>query len=293
MDDDDDEVREHSQPSYYFPPASAPDNHSFWPPPRHDSAYLNDDHDSILSEFGWCLRSEFDPIGGCRSPSSSGLFSLPVGGGETATATTTTTTSNQSEGSSKHQPEEGEKGEDLPSPEMTNKGVKKVQKRIRQQRVAFLTKSEIENLEDGYRWRKYGQKVVKNSPFPRSYYRCTNSRCTVKKRVERSSEDPSVVITTYEGQHCHHSAGFPRGGLLISHDTASSAVLSSRNLMVSSPTVASQSSQVCRQYPTDSTSSKSQIGQWPSSRAGRPSSDTADDEGSFGDGMVPPDTRHG
>ncbi|CAN0896443.1 Probable WRKY transcription factor 57 [Linum grandiflorum] len=74
-----------------------------------------------------------------------------------------------------------------------------------------MTKSEIDHLEDGYRWRKYGQKAVKNSPFPRSYYRCTNSKCTVKKRVERSSEDPTTVITTYEGQHCHHTVGFPRG----------------------------------------------------------------------------------
>lgn len=30
-----------------------------------------------------------------------------------------------------------------------------------------MTKSEIDHLEDGYRWRKYGQKAVKNSPFPR------------------------------------------------------------------------------------------------------------------------------
>ncbi|KAE8673265.1 purple acid phosphatase family protein [Hibiscus syriacus] len=104
-------------------------------------------------------------------------------------------------------------------PEIPSKVRKKGQKQARQPRFAFVTKSEVDHLEDGYRWRKYGQKAVKNSPFPRSYYRCTNSKCTVKKRVERSSEDPTVVITTYEGQHCHHSAGFPRGGL-ISHEVA-------------------------------------------------------------------------
>jgi len=48
-----------------------------------------------------------------------------------------------------------------------NKDTKKGQKRARQSRVAFMTRSEIDNLEDGYRWRKYGQKAVKNSPFPR------------------------------------------------------------------------------------------------------------------------------
>ena len=30
-----------------------------------------------------------------------------------------------------------------------------------------MTKSEVDHLEDGYRWRKYGQKAVKNSPYPR------------------------------------------------------------------------------------------------------------------------------
>jgi len=45
---------------------------------------------------------------------------------------------------------------------------KKVQKkREREPRFAFMTKSEVDHLEDGYRWRKYGQKAVKNSPFPR------------------------------------------------------------------------------------------------------------------------------
>lgn len=41
------------------------------------------------------------------------------------------------------------------------------QKRQREPRFAFMTKSEVDHLEDGYRWRKYGQKAVKDSPFPR------------------------------------------------------------------------------------------------------------------------------
>ncbi|WJX76383.1 WRKY transcription factor [Trifolium repens] len=57
--------------------------------------------------------------------------------------------------------------------------------------------------DDGYRWRKYGQKSIKNSPNPRSYYRCTNPRFGAKKQVERSIEDPDTLIITYEGLHLH------------------------------------------------------------------------------------------
>lgn len=79
------------------------------------------------------------------------------------------------------------------------------QKKQREPRFAFMTKSEVDFLEDGYRWRKYGQKAVKNSPFPRNYYRCTSATCNVKKRVERCFSDPSIVVTTYEGKHTHPS----------------------------------------------------------------------------------------
>lgn len=35
----------------------------------------------------------------------------------------------------------------------------------------------------------------------------------MKKRVERSSDDPSIVVTTYEGQHTHPSPITPRGSM--------------------------------------------------------------------------------
>ncbi|KAJ9546387.1 hypothetical protein OSB04_018930 [Centaurea solstitialis] len=91
------------------------------------------------------------------------------------------------------------------------KAKKKNTKKEREPRFAFMTKTEVDHLDDGYRWRKYGQKAVKNSPFPRSYYRCTSASCGVKKRVERSSEDPSTVVTTYEGTHKHPCPITPRG----------------------------------------------------------------------------------
>ncbi|WOK95728.1 WRKY23 - superfamily of TFs having WRKY and zinc finger domains [Canna indica] len=76
---------------------------------------------------------------------------------------------------------------------------------ISKPRFAFRTKSESDLLDDGYRWRKYGQKAVKNSAFPRSYYRCTHHTCDVKKQVQRLSKDndSSIVLTTYQGIHNH------------------------------------------------------------------------------------------
>ncbi|KAK4353229.1 hypothetical protein RND71_028747 [Anisodus tanguticus] len=91
------------------------------------------------------------------------------------------------------------------------KPIKKNQKREREPRFAFMTKSDIDHLDDGFRWRKYGQKKVKSSPFPRSYYRCTTASCGLKKRVERSIQDPSIVVTTYEGTHTHPCPATPRG----------------------------------------------------------------------------------
>lgn len=56
--------------------------------------------------------------------------------------------------------------------------------------------------DDGYNWRKYGQKHVKGSEFPRSYYKCTHPNCEVKKLFERS-HDGQITEIIYKGSHDH------------------------------------------------------------------------------------------
>ncbi|KAG4929776.1 hypothetical protein AAZX31_17G071900 [Glycine max] len=56
---------------------------------------------------------------------------------------------------------------------------------------------------DGYRWRKYGQKMVKGNPHPRNYYRCTSAGCPVRKHIETAVDNSDAVIITYKGVHDH------------------------------------------------------------------------------------------
>eukprot|EP00873_Tetraselmis_striata_P035172 jgi/Tetstr1/455436/TSEL_042265.t1 len=70
-------------------------------------------------------------------------------------------------------------------------------------KLVMWIQTDMDILEDGYRWRKYGQKIVRNNPFPRSYYKCTHSGCLVRKHLERSGKDKSCVVVTYEGCHSH------------------------------------------------------------------------------------------
>ncbi|XP_028548729.1 probable WRKY transcription factor 53 isoform X2 [Dendrobium catenatum] len=63
-------------------------------------------------------------------------------------------------------------------------------------------------LDDGYSWRKYGQKDILGAKFPRGYYRCTYRHthgCLATKQVQRSSEDDFLFDVTYRGVHtCNH-----------------------------------------------------------------------------------------
>ncbi|XP_062224677.1 transcription factor WRKY45-2-like [Phragmites australis] len=58
---------------------------------------------------------------------------------------------------------------------------------------------------DGHQWRKYGQKRITNTNFPRCYYKCIYHRernCPVTKQVQqRSNGDPPMYAVTYVNEH--------------------------------------------------------------------------------------------
>ncbi|KAH9610124.1 hypothetical protein KSS87_009987 [Heliosperma pusillum] len=73
-------------------------------------------------------------------------------------------------------------------------------------RVAAISSKVADIPADEYSWRKYGQKPIKGSPYPRGYYKCSTVRgCPARKHVERATDDPTMLVVTYEGDHRHSS----------------------------------------------------------------------------------------
>ncbi|XP_060201286.1 probable WRKY transcription factor 65 [Lycium barbarum] len=82
-------------------------------------------------------------------------------------------------------------------------------------------KGEAYPPSDSWSWRKYGQKPIKGSPYPRGYYRCSSSKgCPVKKQVDRSPHDPTVFLITYSSDHNHP---LPAAATKHRHPTTTSA----------------------------------------------------------------------
>ncbi|CAL5013672.1 unnamed protein product [Urochloa decumbens] len=69
---------------------------------------------------------------------------------------------------------------------------------------------------DDYNWRKYGQKKVKGSEFPRSYYKCSYPSCPVKRKVE-TTMDGQIAEIVYSGEHNHPKPHPPRKPLSPIH----------------------------------------------------------------------------
>ncbi|KAF3443993.1 hypothetical protein FNV43_RR13683 [Rhamnella rubrinervis] len=92
-----------------------------------------------------------------------------------------------------------------PSPKKSKRGV---QKRVVSVPIGdvegFKSKGETYPPSDSWAWRKYGQKPIKGSPYPRGYYRCSSSKgCPARKQVERSRVDPTTLVITYACDHNH------------------------------------------------------------------------------------------
>lgn len=80
----------------------------------------------------------------------------------------------------------------------------KYKKRKNQHKRVVIQVSAEGLSSDMWAWRKYGQKPIKGSPYPRSYYRCSSSKgCLARKQVEQSCTDPGMFIITYTAEHSH------------------------------------------------------------------------------------------
>ncbi|KAG5622347.1 hypothetical protein H5410_007565 [Solanum commersonii] len=97
---------------------------------------------------------------------------------------------------------------------MTSTSSPKRSRRSIEKRVVSVPIKEVEGSKmkgeismppsDSWAWRKYGQKPIKGSPYPRGYYRCSSSKgCPARKQVERSRADPNMLVVTYSCEHNH------------------------------------------------------------------------------------------
>lgn len=72
--------------------------------------------------------------------------------------------------------------------------------------VRVTVKTSEEKLEDGYRWRKYGNKMLSGQPHPRAYYKCTSGsgKGCLQKHVEKiartSNKGRQRYLVTYYGK---------------------------------------------------------------------------------------------
>ncbi|KAL3684503.1 hypothetical protein R1sor_002525 [Riccia sorocarpa] len=69
--------------------------------------------------------------------------------------------------------------------------------------------------DDGYLWRKYGNKPIKTASYKRGYYKCRHfkeMKCNATKIVQQANNDPTVFHVTYKDKHtCKQVQQFANG----------------------------------------------------------------------------------
>ncbi|KAK1409272.1 hypothetical protein QVD17_35798 [Tagetes erecta] len=96
------------------------------------------------------------------------------------------------------------------SPEEAHSGKKPVSV-VKERRGCYKRRRTIDSyekisvtMEDGFAWRKYGQKEIHNSKFPRCYFRCTHKHghgCKALEQVQKMEDGSNNYHITYLGHH--------------------------------------------------------------------------------------------
>ncbi|WMV30917.1 hypothetical protein MTR67_024302 [Solanum verrucosum] len=55
--------------------------------------------------------------------------------------------------------------------------------------------------EDGFNWRKYGQKLILGAKYPREYFQCVCRHCDATKMVQQMETEPLTFEVTYGESH--------------------------------------------------------------------------------------------
>ncbi|XP_023735861.1 WRKY DNA-binding transcription factor 70 [Lactuca sativa] len=110
------------------------------------------------------------------------------------------------------------------TPEVKNR--KKPAPALKERRGCYKRRRTIDSrvitsvtIEDGYAWRKYGQKMILNSQSPRCYYRCTHKPdhgCKAQKQVQKLEDESNMYHITYFGHHtCPTLNNFSHSGVVL------------------------------------------------------------------------------
>ncbi|CAN4113223.1 unnamed protein product [Withania somnifera] len=187
------------------------------------------DHTNHVMEIIYRSQHNHDspPIVSCSKESKSAVLSAPTNGksiiahpssnfNQTLTSSlkesiSITETANQDSGGSdtdteitiEHSDEPEQKKRSRKSDASCSESVSKPGKKPK---LVVHAACDIGISSDGYRWRKYGRKMVKGNPHPRNYYRCTSAGCPVRKHIERVVDSTSALTITYKGRHGPTSA---------------------------------------------------------------------------------------